>query len=159
MIISSKFPLQYLQISSVFLEKNDDQSDTHVPSSLCTLTTSILAEHDYKLFCYSGKNVMEEFFAHMRREEEQIKVILSHNVEMDQLTPKQQMKHEEARTCITCNNELSLDRPKTKRHVMLQSDTSVLSASRVTYSRSFEHLISSILFLAFYITTVHTIAI
>jgi len=52
----------------------------------------------------------------MRREEERIKVILSQNVEMDQLTPEQQMKHEEARTCITCNNEFSLDRPKTKHH-------------------------------------------
>jgi len=53
-----------------FLQKNDDESDTHVPSGFCVLTTSIFEDHDYQLFCYTGENVMDEFFAHMNREEE-----------------------------------------------------------------------------------------
>ena len=31
-----------------FLQKNDDQSDTHVPSGFCAVTSSIFEEHDYE---------------------------------------------------------------------------------------------------------------
>ena len=45
------------------LDKNDDQSDTHVlvPRAFCAVATSSFEQHDYKLFCYSGDNVMNEF--------------------------------------------------------------------------------------------------
>ena len=99
-----------------FLQKDTDQSDTHVPRGFCALTTSIFQEHDYKLFCYSGENVMDEFFAHMRREEERIGADLSMNVEMDQLTPEQQTKHDEARLCTSCDEEFLLENPKTRHH-------------------------------------------
>ena len=79
-----------------FLQKNDDQSDTHVPSGFCAVTTSIFEEHDYKLFCYTGENVMDEFFAHMQKEERRIRSILSVNEPMKDLTPEQQVKHDTA---------------------------------------------------------------
>jgi len=116
-----------------FLQKDTDQSDTHVPRGFCALTTSIFQEHDYKLFCYSGENVMDEFFAHMRREEERIGADLSMNVEMDQLTPKQQTKHDEARLCISCDKEFLLENPKTRQPVMFLVDILVRSVSHSIY--------------------------
>ena len=37
----------------------------HVPSGFCALTVSIFEEHDYKLHCYSGEIVMDEFYNYM----------------------------------------------------------------------------------------------
>jgi len=142
-----------------FLEKNNDQSDTHIPSGFCTLTTSILEEHNYKLFCYSGENVMEEFFAHMRCEEERIKIILSQNVAMDQLTSEQQMKHEEARTCITCNNEFSLDRQKTKHHCHVPGRYIGPVCQSCNLQLKFRTSNKQFFVPCFFITTVHTMVI
>jgi len=55
-----------------FLQKNDDDSDTHVPSGFCVVTTSRFEDHDYKLHCYTGENVMDEFFAYKQSEEQRI---------------------------------------------------------------------------------------
>jgi len=90
-----------------FLQKNDDQSDTHVPSGFCAVTSSIFAEHDYVIHCYTGENVMNEFFAHMHREERRIRSILSVNKPMIDLTAEQKVKHDDATVCISCNQEFS----------------------------------------------------
>ena len=99
-----------------FLQKNDDQSDTHTPSAFCVVTTSVFEDHDYKLFCYSGENVMDHFFDYMQREEQRIRSILSANVEMDDLTPEQQTKHDEETVCISCNQYFTQERLKTRHH-------------------------------------------
>ena len=104
-------------ILNLFLQKNDDQSDTHVPSGFCAVTSSIFAEHDYVLYYYTGENVMNEFFAHMNREERRIRSILSVNKPMIDLTAEQKVKHDEATVCISCNQEFVDDiRIKTRHH-------------------------------------------
>jgi len=73
----------------IFLQENDDQSDKHVPSDFCVVTTSIFQDHNYEVFCcFARENVMDEFFAHMKREEHRICAILSVNVTMNDLTPE-----------------------------------------------------------------------
>ena len=100
-----------------FLQKNDDQSDTHVPSGFCAVTTSIFQDYDYQLFCYTGENVMDEFFAHMKREEQRIRSILSANEPMKHLTPEEQLKHNDATVCISCNRKFTdKNRKKTRHH-------------------------------------------
>jgi len=99
-----------------FLQKNNDQSDTHVPSGFCVVTTSIFEDHDYQLFCYTGENVMDEFFAHMQREEQRIRTILSANEPMKDLTVEEQVKHNAATVCSSCNREFTDNRRKTRHH-------------------------------------------
>jgi len=99
-----------------FLLKNDDQSDTHVPSGFCVVTTSLFENHDYQLFCYTGENVMEEFFAHMQREEQRIYSILSADEPMKQLTHEEQVKQDAATVCVTSNREFSADRRNIRHH-------------------------------------------
>ena len=73
------------------MEKNDEnQSVTHVPSGFCAMTVSIFEQHDYKLHCYLGENVMDEFYNYMNKEELQ-------NNAMIELTAEQQN-----RVCDTC---------------------------------------------------------
>ena len=78
-----------------FLEKSDaDHSVMHVPSGFCALMVSIFEEHDYKLHCYSGKNVMDEFYNYMNQEEQRIRTILNQNNAMIELTEDQNIHHE-----------------------------------------------------------------
>jgi len=88
-----------------FLQKNDDESDTHVPSGFCVVTTSRF-----------GENVMDEFFAHMQREEQRIQSILSVNEPMKVLTYEEQMKHDVVIVCVSCNREFTIDRRKIRHH-------------------------------------------
>ena len=99
-----------------FLQKNDDQSDTHVPSGFCVVTTSLFEDHDYQLFCYTGENVMDEFFAHMQREEQRIRSILSADKPMNDLTPEEQIKYNASTVCVSCNREFTADRRKIHHH-------------------------------------------
>ena len=99
-----------------FLQKNDDQSDTHIPSGFCVVTTSIFENHDYQLYCYTGENVMDEFFAHMQREEQRIRAVLLANEPMKDLTLEQQVKHDAAKVCVSCNCEFTDDIQRKTRH-------------------------------------------
>jgi len=84
-----QFPVPFVIYADFecFLEKSDaDHSVMHVPSSFCTLTISIFEEHDYKLHCYSGKNVMDKFYNYMNQEEQRIRTILNQNNAMIELT-------------------------------------------------------------------------
>jgi len=58
-----------MPISNLFCRKMM-MSQTHVPSGFCVVTTSHFEDHEYKLYCYTGENVMDEFFAHLQRETE-----------------------------------------------------------------------------------------
>jgi len=79
----SKFHFQFRMPFAIyadfesFLQLSDDHSDAHVPSGFCVVTTSIFEAHDYRLLCYTGENVMDAFFEHMQREEQQIRSVLS----------------------------------------------------------------------------------
>ena len=84
----------YVNFESL-LQKNDDQSDTNVPSGFCAVTCSIL------LYCYTGENVINEFIAHMHREECRIRSISSANESMIELTTEERVKHEYATACIS----------------------------------------------------------
>ena len=100
-----------------FLEKNSiDQSYMHVPSGFYALTTSIFEEHDYKLHCYSGENVMNEFYSYMDGEEKRIRHILQQNKQMHELTAEQQLSHRASIICDTCGNEYTLRNPKTRHY-------------------------------------------
>jgi len=70
-IISFQYRSSFITILNVFLEKNyEDHSVTHIPSGFCALTVSIFEEHDYKINCYSGENVMDEFYNYINHEEQ-----------------------------------------------------------------------------------------
>jgi len=99
-----------------FLQKNDDDSDTHVPSGFYVVTTSRFEYHDYKLLCYTGDNVMDEFFTYMHSEERRIRSILSVNKPMKPLTYEEQTKHNAATVCVSCNREFTIDRRKIRHH-------------------------------------------
>jgi len=60
---------------------------------------------------------MDEFFAHMCREEERIRKILSVNKPMKNLTSAEQAKHDAAKVCGSCNREFTAHtRRKTRHH-------------------------------------------
>jgi len=91
-------------------------SVTHVPSDFCALTVSIFEEHDYKLHCYSGKNVMDEIYNYMNREEQRVHTILNQNNAMIELTKKQNINYAMATVCDTCKKEFSPIRPMMRHH-------------------------------------------
>jgi len=114
-----QFPVQFVTYADFvcFLEKNDeDHSVTHVPSGFCTLTVSIIEEHDYKLHCYSGENVMDKFYNYMNQEEQRIHTILNQNNAMIELTEERNKSYGMATVCNTCNKEFSPIRLKTRHH-------------------------------------------
>ena len=90
-----------------FLQKDDNQLDTNVPSGFCAVTSSIFEEHDYVMYCYTGENVINEFIAHMHREECRIRSILSANESMIELTTEESVKHEYATACISCKQKFA----------------------------------------------------
>jgi len=106
-----------MPILNVLWEKNDaDHSVTHIPSGFCPLTVSIFEEHDYKLHCYSGEKVMDEFYNYMNREEQRIHTILNQNNATIELTEDQNISYIMATVCDTCKKEFSPVRPKTRHH-------------------------------------------
>ena len=58
---------------------------------------------------------MDEFFAYMQSEERRIRSILSVNKPMKNLT-HEQMKHDAATVCVSCNREFTIDRRKIRHH-------------------------------------------
>ena len=101
----SQFPVPFVIYTDFewFLEKNNaDHSVTHVPSSFCTLAVSIFEEHDYKLHCNSGKNVMDEFYNYMNQQKQRIHTILNQNNAMIELSEDQNMSYVMASVCNTC---------------------------------------------------------
>jgi len=52
---------------------------------------------------------MDEFFAHMQREEQRIRAVLSANEPMKDLTLEEQVKHDAAKVCVSCNCEFTND--------------------------------------------------
>jgi len=100
-----------------FLEKSDaDHSVMHVPSGFCALMVSVFEEHDYKLHCYSGKNVMDEFYNYMNQEEQRIRTILNQNNAMIELTEDQNICHKIATVCGTCKKEFTAINFKMRHH-------------------------------------------
>ena len=71
----------------------------HVRSGFCALTVSIFEEHDYKLHCHSGENVMDEFYNYMNQEGKRIRSILDQNNAIIELTDDQNIRHEMTTVC------------------------------------------------------------
>jgi len=115
-LMFNKFHFQFRVLFAIyadfesFLQKSDDHSDVHVPSGFCVVTTGIFQEHDYRLLCYMGENVMDEFFEHMQREELRIRTIPSADVPMNEMTTEQRAKHDATMECIICNRMFTADR-------------------------------------------------
>ena len=118
--IHYQFPVPFVIYADFecFLEKKNDEDHSviHVPSGFCALTVSIFEEHDYKLHCYSGENVMDEFYKYMNQEEQRIHTILSQNNEMIELSKEENITHRMATVCNTCNEAFTPDRLKTRHH-------------------------------------------
>jgi len=114
-----QFPVPFVIYADFecFLENNDaDHSCMHVPSGFCALTVSIFEEHDYKLHCYSGENVMDEFYNYMNQEEQRIRSILHQKNTMIELTIDQYIHHKMATVCDTCKKEFTPINLKTRHH-------------------------------------------
>ena len=65
-------------------------------SGFCAITVSIFEEHDYKLHCYSGENVISEVYNYLNQEEQRISTILNQNKAIIELTEEQHNSHEMA---------------------------------------------------------------
>jgi len=59
---------------------------------------------------------LDEIFAYMQSEEHRIPSILSVNEPMKHLTYEEQMKHDAATVCVSCNHEFTIDRRKIRHH-------------------------------------------
>jgi len=109
-----------MPILNVLLEKNDaDHTVTHVLSGFCALTVSIFEDHDHKLHCYSGENVMDEFYNYMNQEEQRIRTIVNQNNAMIALTEDQNISHKMATVCGTCEKISVQSDPRRDIIVML----------------------------------------
>jgi len=88
----------------------------HQPSGFCCLLVSRFFEHNHKIFTYSGPNVMEEFFKHIKQQQDDINKVLSNNLPMDPLTDEETKSHDSATHCLTCKETFTEDNVKTHHH-------------------------------------------
>ena len=91
-------------------------SGEHVPSGFCCLRTSKFPEHDHNIYTYSGPNVLDEFFAHVKREQNFINQILSTNVDMKPLSDEERLAHDAATFCLTCEESFDIKNWKVYHH-------------------------------------------
>ena len=82
-------------------------SGEHVPSGFCCLRVSKFPEHDHKIFTYSGDSVLEEFFKHIKNEQDVINKILSTNIPLNPQTDEETRAHNAATACLTCENKFT----------------------------------------------------
>ena len=91
-------------------------SGEHVPSGFCCLRTSKFPEHDHNIYTYSGTNVLDEFFAHIKREQNFINQIISTNVDMKPLSDEDRLAHDSATFCSTCEESFNIKNWKVYHH-------------------------------------------
>jgi len=91
-------------------------SGEHVPSCFCCLRVSKFPEHDHNIFTYSGDNVLQNFFQHIKQEQDTINNILSTNLAINTLTDEESRAHDAATACFICENEFTITNVKTKHH-------------------------------------------
>jgi len=69
-------------------------SGKHVPSGFCCLRVSKFFEHDHKIVTYLWDNVLQEFFEHIKNEQNVINKILSTNLPINPLTDEKTRAHD-----------------------------------------------------------------
>jgi len=91
----------------------DGDRDKHVPSGFCCQTVSIFPQYNNcQPFVYSGVDVMQNFFDHLRREQLRIESILCQNVPMKPLKEADRIRSENVKNCECCGNFFSQTRKK-----------------------------------------------
>ena len=106
-----------------FLQKTDEMkgkstkiTHNHEPSGFCCLTVSSFDQYnDQKPVVYSGENVMDVFFKHVKTEQSRITKILNRNEKMKPLNKLQQASFDSCVKCPSCNIDLK-SKNKVRHH-------------------------------------------
>ena len=99
----------FLEKTEVNVGKSTKIIQNHKPSGFCCLTVSTFDEYNRELpFVYSGENVMDKFFDHLKVEQQRITQILKKNEKMKPLTKAQRDAFNSCEKCPSCNVNLRL---------------------------------------------------
>ena len=106
----------------MFLQKTEEMAgkstkiiQNHLPSGFCCLTVSSFEQYNNEEpVVYSGENVMESFFCHVKNEQLRITKILNRNEKMKPLTKLQWESFDSCKKCPSCN--IDLDSKNKVRH-------------------------------------------
>ena len=112
--IQHMFPVPFVLYAD--FESYLTSSGEHVPSGFCCLRVSQFPEHDHNIFTYSGDNVLQNFFQHIKQEQDTINNILSTDLPINTLTDEESRAHDAATACFICENEFTITNVKTKHH-------------------------------------------
>ena len=88
----------------------------HIPSGFCCLRVSSYPEYETPPVIYSGPNVVETFFKHLKAEKKEICRILGFQAPMKQLTAEQQSLYDSSIACYECGDAYSDKNYKVRHH-------------------------------------------
>jgi len=84
----------------ICMDNPECQCCPHRAHGFCCLRVSKFPEHDHKIFTYSGDNVLQEFFDHIKNEQDVINKILSSNLPMNTLIDEETRAHNAATAAL-----------------------------------------------------------
>ena len=116
------FPVPFYLVADFesFIEENDSKTQIHTPSGYCCLRVSSYPHLNHETpVTYSGENVMENFYEHIKSEGKKIDEILKVQVPMKPLTSDQKRAVAIATHCECCKGVLSV---KYKHHDHVTGD-------------------------------------
>ena len=111
----------YIDFESFMVKDMSDVNiDHHEPSGFACLRVSAMPEHNNnEVYVYSGPDVMEHFFEHIKKEHKEINKILDKNESMLPLDDEQKEEYYSAKRCNNCNKDFSSINWKVRHHCHL----------------------------------------
>ena len=116
----------YCDFESYLKPATDDDDGTiisrHIPSGFCCLRVSSYSKYVTEPVVFSGENVMERFFEHLRSEKREICRILGFQAPMKLLTDEQQATYDSSFICPKCNVTYCNYNRKVRHHDHVSGD-------------------------------------
>ena len=101
----------------IMKDSSDPDKDHHEPSGFASLRVSSMPEFNKnEVYVYSGPDVMDNFFSHIKKEHKEICQILDKNESMIPMTVDEKNLYAAAKICNTCRNEYSCANWKVRHH-------------------------------------------
>ena len=91
--------------------------ELHKPSGFSCLRVAQGPKYTGDIFTYSGPDVMDVFFRHLKEQEEFVSDVLSNVVKMNPLSEEEQKIHMAAKNCKLCGNYLEHDKVRHHDHI------------------------------------------
>ena len=91
--------------------------ELHKQSGFSCLRVAEDPKYTGDIFTYSGPDVMDVFFNHLKEQEEFVSDVLSKVVKMNSLTEEEQRTHMEAKNCKLCGNYFEQDKVRHYYHI------------------------------------------